>query len=303
MGSRLVLAAGLLLAVAAAASCTEDPSGDGDQPLVVTTTTIVGDLVGNVAGDEARVETLMPIGADPHEFQPSAQQGALFRDADLVVTSGLGLEQGLQALVDVARDEGVEILELGPELDPLPLGGDATDGEPDPHWWLDPVRAQEATRLIADRLETVAPSGGWGQRAEAYAAELAAIDLDVREALDTVPQERRKLVTLHDAFRYFAARYGFEVVGVVIPGGSTEAQPSAQEIAELAGLIRAEAVPAIFGETTLPTQLADSLAREVGSDVQVIRLYTGSLDEPGSEAGTYLDMIATNARRIAEALS
>jgi len=90
---------------------------------------------------------------------------------------------------------------------------------------------------------------------------------------------------------------------VVIPGGSTEAQPSAQEIAELAGLIRAEAVPAIFGETTLPTQLADSLAREVGSDVQVIRLYTGSLDEPGSEAGTYLDMIATNARRIAEALS
>lgn len=302
MRSRAIVVLAILASTVTA--CTEE-ADDRSEPLVVATTTIVGDLVRNVAGDAARVEVLMPIGADPHEFQPSARQGASLREADLVVTSGLGLEERLQDLVDAARDDGVEVLELGPRLDPLPLGEEEAppgEPEPDPHWWLDPVRAQEAVRLIAARLDVVRTGEAWQRRADAYVAELQALDEEVDRLVAGIPQERRKLVTLHDAFRYFAARYGFEVVGVVISGGSTEAQPSAQEIADLAALIRAEGIPAIFGETTLPTQLADALAREIGSGVQVVRLYSGSLDEPGSGAGTYLDMIATDAQRIAEAL-
>jgi zinc/manganese transport system substrate-binding protein len=303
MGKRLVVIAASLLLIGVAAGCTRQAPRGQDGPLVVATTTIVGDLVRNVAGDQARVEVLMPIGADPHDFQPSAQQGALVREADLVVTSGLGLEEGLQDLLDAARDEGVPVLELGSELDPLPWEAEGVGNQGlDPHWWLDPLRAQEAARLIAARLRALAADGAWQQRADQYVATLQALDRDVRALIATLPKQRRKLVTLHQAFGYFAARYRLEVIGVVIPGGSTEAQPSAQEIADLAARIRGQGVPAIFAETTLPTRLADALAREVGPGVRVVRLYTGSVGERGSGAGTYLGMIATDAQRIADAL-
>ncbi|HZC99655.1 MAG TPA: metal ABC transporter substrate-binding protein [Actinomycetes bacterium] len=312
MGKRLVVIAASLLVMSAAAGCARQAPGGERGPLVVATTTIVGDLVHNVAGNGARVVVLIPIGADPHEFQPSARQGALVREADLVVTSGLGLEEGLQSLIEAARDEGVEVLELGPRLDPLPWEAEGIGDQPgegplehqglDPHWWLDPVRTATAARLIAARLEALAAGGAWQRRADRYVARLQALDRDVQALVAPVPQQRRKLVTLHRAFGYFAARYGFRVIGVVIAGGSTEALPSAQEIAGLAARIRDQGVPAIFAETTLPTRLADSLARAVGPDIRVVRLYTGSVGEPSTQAGTYLGMIATDAQRIAAAL-
>jgi zinc/manganese transport system substrate-binding protein len=277
MGKRLIVTAAALLLVSAAAGCAGQAPGAERGPLVVATTTVVGDLVRNVAGDQARVEVLMPVGADPHEFQASARQGALVREADLLVTSGLGLEEGLQDLIGAARDEGVPVLELGPELDPLPWRAEGVgDQGLDPHWWLDPVRAAQAARLIAARLEVLSPGGGWRQRADGYAAKLQALDREVRTLLATVPQEGRKLVTLHQALGYFAVRYGFTVVGVVIAGGATEAQPSAKEIARLAARIKDQEVPVVFAETTLPTRLADAVAREAGPNIRVVRLYTGS---------------------------
>jgi zinc/manganese transport system substrate-binding protein len=303
MGMRLIVVAIALLVMSAAAGCAGRAPGGERGPLVVATTTVVGDLVRNVAGDQAPVEVLMPIGADPHEFQASARQAALVREADLLVTSGLGLEEGLQDLIGAVRDEGVPVLELGPELDPLSWQAERVkDQGLDPHWWLDPLRAARAARLIADRREALSPGGGWRQRADQYVAKLQALDRDVRTLVATVPKAQRKLVTLHQAFGYFAARYRFEVVGVVIAGGSTEAQPSAKEIARLAARINDQGVPVVFAETTLPTRLADSLAREAGPNIRVVRLYTGSLGEAGSTAGTYLGMIATDAQRIAEAL-
>jgi zinc/manganese transport system substrate-binding protein len=303
MGKRLIVIAAALLVMSAAAGCGGQAPGAERGPLVVATTTVVGDLVRNLAGDQARVEVLMPVGADPHEFQASARQAVLVREADLLVTSGLGLEEGLQDLIGAVRDEGVQVLELGPELDPLPWQAEGVgDQGVDPHWWLDPVRAAQAARLIAARLEALSAGGGWRQRADQYVAKLQSLDREVRTLVATVPQQQRKLVTLHQAFGYFAARYGFEVVGVVIPGGSTEAQPSAKEIARLAARINDQGVPVVFAETTLPTRLADALAREAGPGVRVVRLYTGSLGEAGSAAGTYLGMIATDAQRIAGAL-
>ena len=313
MSKRLLVAAAFLLVIAGAAGCAGEGPGGGSRPLVVATTTIVGDLVRNVAGDQAQVEVLMPPGADPHEYQASARQAGLVHDADLIVTSGLGLEQGLSSLITAARGEGAQVLELGPALDPLSWQAETTGSVPgagspqqrglDPHWWLDPVRARQAVKLIAARLQALSPGGGWQQRATHYAAKLRALDTSVRDLAAKVPQGRRKLVTLHAALGYFAARYGFTVIGVVIPGGSTEAQPSAEHIAGLAARIRDEGVPVIFGETTLPTQMADSLAREAGPGVTVVQLYTGSLGQPGSAAGTYLGMITTDAQRIANALA
>jgi len=268
--------------------------------LVVASTSIVGDLVGGVVGDEAEVNVLIPVGADPHDFAPSARQAASLREADLVVTSGLGLEVGLADALEAAQDEGVPILELGQALDPRPLGGSGSRS-PDPHWWLDPVRAADGVDLIAERLQAIA-DGGWAARAALFAAELEALDYELRAALAGVPDGRRKLVTSHDAFGYFADRFGFDVIGVLIPGGATQAAPDPQALAGLAEIIREEGVPAIFAETTLPTNVAEALAAEVGGEIDVVVLYTGSLGEPGSGADTYVGLMRTNVERIVEVL-
>lgn len=270
------------------------------RPLIVATTTVVGDLCAHVAGEAARVEVLMPTGADPHDFAPSARQAARLRDADLVVASGLGLEAGLADALDAAREEGTPVLELGPALDPRPLADGAAS--PDPHWWLDPVRAAAAVQLLGERLGRIAP-GQWAERAAAYADELATLDAEIRSILSAIPDDRRTLITSHAAFGYFADRYRLTVVGVLVPGGATQAQSGTRQLAALAEVIRSRGVRAIFGETTLSTNVADALAAEVGGAVQVVVLYTGSLGEPGSGADTYAGMLRTDARRIADALA
>jgi zinc/manganese transport system substrate-binding protein len=298
----MMRAASLLVAVVVVvlSGCTSVP-GDDDRRLVIATTSVVGDLVGHVAGDEARVEVLIPVGADPHDFAPSARQAASLREADLVVTSGLGLEAGLADALAAATDDGVPILELGPALDPRPIGG-SESATPDPHWWLDPLRAARAVELIAERLTQVG-EGDWTARATAFASELDSLDDELGTTLATIPAERRKLVTTHNAFGYFAERYDFEVIGVLIPGGATQAAPDPKALAALAAAIWEAGVPAIFAESTLPTNVADALAAEVGSEVRVVVLYTGSLGEPGSGADTYVGMQRTNVERIIEALA
>ncbi|MGH8945692.1 MAG: metal ABC transporter substrate-binding protein, partial [Acidimicrobiia bacterium] len=200
-----------------------------DRPLVVATTTILGDVVGNVIGDDARIQVLIPMGTDPHEFQASAAQIADLSRADLVVANGLGLEEGLGDVLEAAAGDGVRVFEVGPLLDPIPLTSVAGhddeglegDGGSDPHVWLDPLRMAEAARLIADQLAGIEPDRDWRSRADEYAAQLVATDREVSEELSAVPEERRRLVTNHESLGYFATRYDFEVVGVVIPGGST----------------------------------------------------------------------------------
>jgi zinc/manganese transport system substrate-binding protein len=295
------LVVGALVFLVALPACGDDGAADGDRPLIVATTGIVGDLVGRVVGDEGRVETIIPTGADPHDFSPSAPQAARLRDAQLVVTSGLGLEGGLTDALDAASEEGVPILDLGSLLEPRRLGGGG-EGAFDPHWWLDPQRGANAVDLIADRLAEIT-DGGWRERAADARAELEALDADLQDLFEGVPADARKLVVGHDAFGYFAERYDFEVVGVLIPGGATQAQPNPQALAEIAAVIEAERIPAIFTETTLPTNIADALAVEVGAAVTVVTLYVGSLGEPGSGAETYAGMLRVDAERILDALA
>lgn len=266
---------------------------------VVATTAIVGDLVANVVGDHGTVEVVIPLGADPHDFRPSARQLTAIAGADLVVAIGLGLEETLGDVLASAAQDGTAILELGPQLDPI----SRDDGGLDPHVWLDPERMAAATRLIAGALTDLDSSVDWGAAADAYAAQLAAVDDEIATILDAVPAERRKLVTNHEALGYFADRYGFEVVGVIVPGGGTLAAPSSADIAALAEVITTEEVPAIFAETTQPATLAEAMAAEVDSDVAVVELFTESMGEPGSAAGTLIGMLRVDAERIAEALS
>jgi zinc/manganese transport system substrate-binding protein len=301
---------GMVLVAAVTSACGGGSDGGAAGGLsIVATTSVVGDLAAQVVGDAATVEVLIPVGADPHEFQASSRQAAAVQEADLVVAIGLGLEQGLSDVLDAAMADGVTLLEIGPLVDPLPFGvhtagaeDDHADGL-DPHVWMDPVRMEQAARLIGDALDAIDPTGEGSARAEAYAAELRAADAEIAALVATIPEGKRTLVTNHDALGYFAARYGFDVIGVIVPGGSTLGNPSSAELAALVDVIRDRQVPAIFAETIESATLADAIAAEVGTQVEVVELYTGSLGEPGSGADTLVGMLVTDARLIVDALT
>ncbi|WP_240945562.1 zinc ABC transporter substrate-binding protein AztC [Rhodococcus sp. HNM0569] len=290
------------------------PAGGSDRPLVIATTNIVGDLVRNVVGDTAEVRVLMPRNADPHSFEISASDAAQVERADLVVANGLGLEEGLGNTVDAARDEGVPVVELAPAVDPIPFAAGASAGAQDPHFWTDPDRVSRAVDLIRDAVvadvvagpdETAAESGDAAvvrANAEGYRARLVELTTFMQDRFDALEPGSRRLVTNHHVFGYLAQRFGFDVVGAVVPSGTTLASPSASDLSDLATTIRDTGVRAIFVDSSRPDQLARALASEAGTPVTVTALHTESLGDEGSDAGTYLDMMRTNAELIATGL-
>ncbi len=309
--SRLLAILGAIVLVASACSGGAATTTT-DRPQVVATTTILGDVVTRIAGDAADVTVLMHPGQDPHAFQASASQAAAMADADLIVASGLQLEEGLAAVIDTAASDGATVLSLGEQLDPLPwnaaaASGDHEDGDSalDPHWWLDPLRMANAAELIGAALGEADPADatGWTERAAAYAAEVRATNDEMEAILAAVPPERRLLVTNHNALRYFADRYGFEIVGTVIPSGTTLAAPSPADLAELVAVLEHFDLDAVFAETTQPTALADAVAAELSRPIEVVPLYTGSLGPSDSDAADYLSMMRTDATRITIALA
>ena len=312
------------------------------RPLVIATTPILGDLVRQVGGDQVDVDVLIPLGADPHDFEPSAAQAAQLRNASLIVANGLGLEERLESALDGAQKDGVPVFEVGEQLDPLSIGtadeeethaeddghghkdeAPAEDdghghkdeapaeeeahghGAEDPHVWLDPERMATAASLVATQLATTTglDAAPFQQRAATYADAARAAEAEARALLAELPADQRKLITNHDALEYFAQRFNLEVIGTVIPGGSTLAEPSAADLSDLVALIEANNVKAIFSESTVSSKLIESLAREVGSQVSVIELSTDTLGEPGSPTATYPGLIVTTARLIANGLS
>ena len=289
---------------------------DSNRTLVIATTPILGDLVRQVGGDQVNVEVLIPLGADPHDFEPSAAQAARLRDASLIVANGLGLEERLESALDGAQKDGVPVFDVGEELDPLSITsadekeGHAEEeagghGSEDPHVWLDPERMATAASLVATQLATTTglDAAPFQQRAATYADAARAAEAEARALLAKLPADQRKLITNHDALEYFAQRFNLEVIGTVIPGGSTLAEPSAADLSKLVALIKANNVKAIFSESTVSSKLIESLAREVGSQVSVVELSTDTLGKPGSPTATYPGLIVTTARLIANGLS
>lgn len=268
---------------------------------IVVTTSILGDVVRHLVGDLGTVEVVMPPNADPHDFAPSARQALAMREADALVVNGLGFEAGLSDTIEAAGRDGVPVLVAADAIEPLSLpGGDS----PDPHFFGDPARMVRVSReLVEDLAARVGGLDGRALRdhADGYVKDLVAVDRDIEAILAVVPPERRVLLTNHDTLGYFADRYGFEILGAIIPGGSTLAEPNAADLANLARLIAAREVPSIFTDASSPHRLAQALAEE-GAHVEVVDLYSESLGEQGSPGATYLGMVAANARRIADAL-
>jgi zinc/manganese transport system substrate-binding protein len=297
------VAALALLSLGGCSSSGEDSGGIR----VVATTTVLGDLAQNVIGDAGEVVVLMPIGVNPHDFQPSAQQVAAIQRADLVVANGLGLEEGLSDVLEAAASDGVRVWEVGLDINPrlfveAPDADEHDEGLLDPHFWLDPLKDADAVRLLARHLSEIDPDRDWSAGAEGYIAELERVHEDSIEMLSVVGEADRKLVTNHRAFGYFSDRYSFEMIGTVIPGGATLANPSSSELASLVETIEREEVPAIFTETVESDVLARTIAAEVGYDIEIVELYTGSLGEPGTEGDTLIGLLRANARRVADVL-
>jgi zinc/manganese transport system substrate-binding protein len=303
----------LLLAACGTSSPDEDAADSAQGVSVVATTTMLGDVVAQVtACAGGSTTTLMPVGADPHDFSPSSEQVASIVAADLVVANGLGLEEGLADAIESAEVDGATVLEVAELVDPIEFGGHGHDdeehsgeeehGDLDPHFWHDAMRMATAAQLVGDALAAATGDDTFSECGQQVADDLRGTDAEVREILSRLDDDQRVLVTDHDALGYFAEAYGFEVAGVVIPGGATLAEPSSQELADLVQVITQEGVPAIFSNTAAPSDLTDAVAAEAGATVEVVELYVGSLGPQGSDAQTYAGMMLANAQRIADAL-
>lgn len=275
---------------------------------IVTSTSIIGDVVHNVAGDAATITVLMPAGTDPHTYEATPQDTAAMSDADVVFINGLGLEASLQPMLDAIRGE-TRIVALSEEIEPLagpapPAGaGEEHDGSAtDPHVWFDPNNVVLWTDVIEQTLTDLDPehSQTYEANADAYRTELEELDSWIREEIAQIPPDRRNLVTDHTVFTYFADEYGFRQVGAVVPGASTMAEPSAQEMAALQNTIEEYQVPAIFVSETVNPQLAEQVASDTG--VEIRRVYTGSLSSSDGPASSYIDYMRYDVSTIVDAL-
>ena len=294
-------------------------SGSAGAGSVVATTPIWADVTSNLLCGEVRVDSIVPVGADSHSFEPSVQDADALRSVDLVVANGLGLEEGLHATLTAAQESGATVLEVAPSLDPLhgdehageaghdETGDDGHGHELDPHVWMDPERVAAAVPLIVEELTGLDGLPVDAARIERCAAdyvdELGALVAEMDEVLATVPEASRRLVTNHESLGYFADRFGFEVVGAVVPSTSSLGEASARDLDDLAETMRDAGVTTIFAETTGSTEVSDGLAERLGPAASVVELSvesTGDTEAGGS--GTYVEMMRTNAALIAEHL-
>jgi ABC-type Zn uptake system ZnuABC Zn-binding protein ZnuA len=339
-GFRIVSAILLTALLASLAGCagagapaaSESTGVNSAKPRVVATTTIVGDVVRQVVGDAADLTVLLPAGADPHGFQPTPQDAALIANADLIFANGLNLEEFLEKLIEnaggsarvVVVSDGVTAIEGHEEHaegeahvegeEHAAEGEEHAEGEAhaegeehahegaDPHVWMDPNNVRVWTRNIAAALSELDPANAaaYQANAERYDQTLQALDAWVQEQIAQIAPENRQMVVDHDAFGYFAQRYGFETVGTVVPGYSTMSAPSAQELARLEDAIRQLGVQAVFVGSTVNPALAERVAADTGT--QLVFLFTGSLSEPGGGAETYEDFVRHNVSAIVDAL-
>lgn len=321
-GSVAATAARVSPAAEASGASQSEPTAPEQAIAVVATTSILADLVANVGGERVAVSALLRPGADPHTFSPSPNQARAVADARILFENGAGLEEWLAELLDNAGGERPTVVasqgvvpiggfEHADESGAAGASGEAaahgdeehTGGGVDPHMWFDPNNTITYVENIRDGLKQIDPDGAatYDANAARYIEQLRELDAENEQQLSAIPVERRKLVTNHDTFGYFAARYDFEVMGTVFEGVSTEEEPSPRQVARLVERIRAAGVPAIFAENTVNPRLAEQIADEAGVRV-VTDLYTDALGEAGSEGDTYLKMMRFDVAQIVAAL-
>jgi zinc/manganese transport system substrate-binding protein len=262
---------------------------------VVASFSILADMTREVGGPAVGVRSLVPADGDVHVYEPRPSDLLAIRGAALVVTNGLGLEGWLDRLL-AASGTPAPVVVAAAGVTPRRLGAGV-----DPHAWQDPRNGMIYARAIAEGLARVMPgqAAEIRARAEDYAGRIAAMDAWIAQQVATVPPARRRILTSHDAFFYFGARYGIEFIGV--QGIDTESEPSAAAMAALVRQIRAEGIKAVFVENMTSPRLARMVARESGAVLGPV-VYSDALSPPGGPADTYLRMFHHNVTQFVQAM-
>jgi len=291
----IVILSVLALILTACGGGSASPSGTTDS-VILTSTSFLADITRNIAGDRVSVASLLPVGTDPHSYQPTPQDVTKIEQSKLLIINGAEYEHFLEPLLENAGGER-EVIEASAGINPR-----AEAGSVDPHLWLDPNNVIIYVENIREALTHFDPEGVavYQSNADAYVAELKSLDMWIVEQVNQIPVEKRLLVTNHEAFGYFAERYGFTIAGNVIESFSTDASPSAQQMAALIDQIKSSGAPAIFLDASDNTSLAQQIAAETGVRV-VTDLHLESLTD-GPPAATYIDMMKTNVTQIVNAL-
>ena len=272
------------------------PARAQDRLNVVATFSILGDFARNVGGEGVSVTTLVGPDGDVHVYTPAPADAKKIADAKLVIINGLGLEGWLSRLVQSAGSKATMIT-ASQGITPRKLGADA-----DPHAWQSVANARIYVANIRDALVAADPAGGGIYRANAqsYLAKLDALDREVREAMARIPQPRRKVISTHDSFGYFAAAYGVEFIAPL--GVSTESEASARDIAGIITHIRTAKIPAVFLENISDPRLMRRISTETGARIGGT-LYSDSLTGEKGDAPTYIDMVRHNIKALTSALA
>lgn len=321
---RFGVAATLAATVALAGSLPIAAQSPGtERPDIVVTYSVLGAVVQDLVGDRATVNVLMGNGVDPHDWSPSARDIEAVHQADLVIANGLGLEEGLHDALEEAAASGVPVFEATDHVTLRTIGedehdhGDEASGSPDasapaddhegeeahdehdhgafdPHFWVDPLSMRDVVVALGPVVSSIGVDVT--DREADLVGRLETLDAEVRTILDVVPEDRRELVTGHESMGYFADRYGFELIGAVIPSLSSQGEVSASQLSAIAEEIRTHGVPAIFTEIGTPQAVVDAIASETG--VQVVALPSHNLPDDGS----YFTFIRDIASAVASAL-
>lgn len=302
----------LALAVVLAGCAAGEAPGEGGTLSVVATTTQVGSIVEEIGGDDVELTVLLEPGVEAHDFEITPGAGAAVEEADLVLKSGAGLELWLdEAIETIGGADRVRDLSEGIELR-MPDEGDAHadeeeaghEDEVDPHYWLTAPNAIRMVENARDALTDAAPDAAQAitERAAALIGRLQEADAEIRALIDEIPEDRRLIVTDHDALGYFIEEYGLTFGGSVFPSLDVTAEPSARDIEELVATIREHDIPAIFTESAVNPALSEAVAAETDAQLVDDPLYTDSLGPDGSGADTVDGMLVHNARVIHDAL-
>jgi ABC-type Zn uptake system ZnuABC Zn-binding protein ZnuA len=294
---RSLVFATVVSAVMAACGSTGGSGPVSDTRLkVVTTTTVFADIISNVGGDRVSVLSIIPAGAGPEDYEPKPDDARKLADANLIVSNGVGLDAFLDRLIDAAGEQSARRLVLGEGIPTIEV-----EGEPNPHFWLDPTMVVDHyLPAIATTLSELDPTGAATYEANrsAYAAKVRDLDAATRAKIETIPPANRKLVTFHDAFPYFAAHFGLELIGVIVANVGQE--PTAAQLAALVDSVKASGTRAVFSEAQFNPDLARTLADEAGVTRVVTTLYNDTVGPP--PVNTYLTMMEWNVDQIVGAL-
>ena len=268
----------------------------------------LADIAQNIAGTYFHIDTLIPIGLDPHSFELTPQDAVKLSESQMVIINGGGFETWLQTFIQNTTDPlhivdaSAGLISRKPKSGETALDSSAA-GDTDPHFWLNPENVIRYVNNIRDALAEMDPANGSDYRhnAQTYIDQLTELDQWIFDAVSQIPTENKILVTNHESLGYFADRYGFQIAGAVIPSTSSDAMPTAKQLADLVSIIRTRRIKAIFLETGSNPDLAEQVARETGITI-VNTIYTHSLTQQDGPAPTYIDMMKFDVMTIVQVL-